>query len=82
MSLNDSVRPNVYDLLLDVVFFPSVLLLSTDHYLQDSKKNEGTGRSQVVYAMVPIPPFSKLVLCMINIMTDGMSVDVISGNFS
>ena len=45
MSLNDFVRPNVYDLLLDVVFFSSVLLLSTDHYLQDSKKNERTGRS-------------------------------------
>ena len=37
---------------------------------------------QVVYAMVPIPPFSKLVLRMIKIMTDGRSVDVISGNFS
>ena len=46
MSLNDFVRPNVYDLLLlDVVSFFSVLLLSTDHRLQDSKKNERTARS-------------------------------------
>ena len=37
---------------------------------------------QVVYAMVPRPPFSKRVLRMIKIMTDGRSVDVISGNFS
>ena len=32
--------------------------------------------------MVPRPPFSKHVLRMIKIMTDGRSVDVISGNFS
>ena len=37
---------------------------------------------QVVYAMVPRPPFLKLVLRKIKIMTDGRSVDVVSGNFS
>ena len=37
---------------------------------------------QVVYTMVPRSPFSKLVLRKIKIMTDGRSVDVISGNFS
>ena len=41
-----------------------------------------TTRNQVVYAMVPRPPFLKLVLRKITIMTDGRSVDVISGNFS
>ena len=38
--------------------------------------------AQVVYSMVPRAPFSKCVLCMIKIMTDGRSVDVISGTFS
>ena len=37
---------------------------------------------QVVYAMVPRPLFSKLVLFRIKIMTDGRNVDVIPGNFS
>ena len=37
---------------------------------------------QVVYAMGPKPPFSKRILPKIKIMTDGRSVDVISGNFS
>ena len=41
-----------------------------------------TSLSQVVYAMVPRPPCSKRVLRMIKIMTDGRSVDAISGNFS
>ena len=38
--------------------------------------------TQVVYAMVPRPPCSKRVRRMIKIMTDGRSVDVISGNLS
>ena len=40
------------------------------------------GPLQVVYAMVPRPLFSKLVLRKIKIMTDGRNADVISGNFS
>ena len=44
MSLNDSVRPNVYDCYW-TLFISFVLQLSTDHYLQDSKKNERTARS-------------------------------------
>ena len=44
MSLNDFVRPNVYDCCWTLFIF-SVLQLSTNHYLQDSKKNERTARS-------------------------------------
>ena len=44
MSLNDFVRPNVYDFYWTLFIF-SVLQLSTDHYLQDSEKNERTVRS-------------------------------------
>ena len=44
MSLNDFIWPNVYDCYWTLFIF-SVLLLSTDHYLQDSKKNERTARS-------------------------------------
>ena len=44
MSINDFIRPNVYDCYWTLFIF-SVLLLSTDHYLQDSKKNERTARS-------------------------------------
>ena len=44
MSLNDFIRPNVYDCYWTLCIF-SVLFLSTDHYLQDSKKNERTARS-------------------------------------
>ena len=44
MSLNDFVRPNVYDCYWTFFIF-SVLQLSTDHYLPDSKKNERTARS-------------------------------------
>ena len=43
MSLNDFVRLNVYDCYWTFIF--SVLQLSTDHHLQDSKKNERTVRS-------------------------------------
>ena len=45
-------------------------------------KGKGFVGRQVVYAMDPRFPFSKLVLRKIKIMTDGRSVDVISGNFS
>ena len=41
-----------------------------------------TGMDQVMYAMVLRPPFSKRVLHMIKILTDGRSVDLICGNFS
>ena len=44
MSLNDFIRLNVYDCYWTLFIF-SVLLLSTDHYLQDSKKNERRARS-------------------------------------
>ena len=44
MSLNDFVRPNVYDCYWTLFIF-SVLQLSTDHYLQDLKKNDRTARS-------------------------------------
>ena len=44
MPLNDFVRPNVYDCHWTLFIF-SVLLLSTDQYLQDSKKNERKARS-------------------------------------
>ena len=46
------------------------------------KHSWSLAQEQVVYAVVPRPPFSKLVLSKIRIMTDGRSVDVISGNFS
>ena len=38
--------------------------------------------AQVVYSMDPRPPFSERVLPKVKAMTDGRSVDVISGNFS
>ena len=44
MSLNDFVGPNVYDCYWTLLIF-SVLQLSIDHYLQDSKKNERMVRS-------------------------------------
>ena len=44
MPLNDFVQPNVYDCYRTLSIF-SVLLLSTDHYLEDSKKNERTAPS-------------------------------------
>ena len=44
MSLNDFIQPNVFDCYWTLFIF-SVLLLSTDHYLQDSKKNERTAHS-------------------------------------
>ena len=44
MSLNDFTRPNVYDCYWTLFIF-SALLLSTDQYLQDSKKDERTARS-------------------------------------
>ena len=44
ISQNDFVRPNVYDCCWALFIF-SALLLSTDHFLQGSKKNERTARS-------------------------------------
>ena len=40
MPLTDFVRPSVYDCYWTLFIF-FVSLLSSDHYLQDSKKNEG-----------------------------------------
>ena len=44
MPQNDFVRSNVYDCYW-TLFISSVVFLSTDHHLQDSKKNERTARS-------------------------------------
>ena len=75
---------SMINLLSDILIVFKLFILADDITVCNEKylETDETLQKQVVYAMVPRPPFSKLVFRKIKIMTDGRSVDVISGNFS